>query len=532
MVSGYRLVMAIMVSSFLNRLVYYLQRLPFVGRFFPDTLYASVGWKRGLSAAVIVLGVLSTAAVHLGYVGLLVYWPATTAAEPLPAFLTMLAALSFVAAPVWNARVLETKRSKFVAVKLMRIPSGAYVRGMLTHRYTVFLLASLLALIVFVPLAGGTLLAGALAAIAMTGWRVFAEYMHLLLFRRTGIILVKKNAIVWISLLAGAALAYGPLLLDGPIPNGRLLLSLPFELLAAALGLFAAVRLARYPQYAEAVDAAVKRDDPLLNLGQLMTDARKADVAMKAGDFKDVHAADAERASSNGAARQQGYARLNALFFRRHRRLVRKPLLNRLAIIAGAGVLACAGLAAAGAPAGWSLHTVLPYLPFALFSLSNGERLCRALFYNCDMPLMRYPFYREAAGKHFVLRLRRLGAMNLMIGAALAAMLTAAAAVAGWPLTADHLVPLWTTALALACSFSIHHLLMYYLLQPYSAEMNAKNPLFHMLNMVLSATCWITIILRPHPAAIAIGALALCVLYMLASATLVNRYAPRTFRMK
>lgn len=32
---------------------------------------------------------------------------------------------------------------------------------------------------VFVPLAEGILLAGALA---LTGWRIFAEYMHLLLY--------------------------------------------------------------------------------------------------------------------------------------------------------------------------------------------------------------------------------------------------------------------------------------------------------------------------------------------------------------
>ncbi len=531
MVSGYRLVMAIMVSSFLNRLIYYMQRLPLVGRSIPETLYSAVGWKRGMSTAVMVLSVMGTVALHLGSVGLLIYWPATTTDEPLPAFMTMLAALSFLAAPVWNARVLETKRSKFVAVKLMRIPPQDYVQGMLAHRYIVFFLASLLALMVFVPLAGGTLLAGALAAIAMTGWRIFAEYMHLLLFRRTGIILVKKNAVVWFSLLAGAALAYGSLLLNGSIQIGKLLLSLPFEMLAVALGLLAAVRLARYPDYAEAVDAAVKRDDPLLNLSQLMTDARKADVVVKSGDFKDVNT-DAGYMAASSFTRKQGYARLNALFFQRHRRLVRKPLLNRLAVIAGAGAAACAGLAAGGAPTGWSLHTLLPYLPFAMYLLSNGERLCRALFYNCDMPLMRYGFYREAAGKHFILRLRRLGGMNMLIGAALGAMLTIAAAIAGWPLDAGQLLPLWVAVLALAWLFSAHHLLLYYLLQPYSAEMNAKNPIFHVLNLGLSMACWVTLILRPHPTAIAGGALVLSALYLLASATLVSRFGPRTFKVK
>ncbi|MFC4600864.1 hypothetical protein [Cohnella hongkongensis] len=526
-----RLLLAIAVSSFVNRLVYYIRRLPLIGPKVPESLYAGLSWKRGAAVAGLLLGIVWSAAVQLAYVGLFVYWPVkASGVETLPAFLSVLLVLSFLVGPIVNARVMETKRSKFVAVKLLRLPPATYMRSTLAYRYTVFFMAFVPALVLFVPLAGGSPLDGALIALALVGWRVVAEFVHLLVFQKTGIVLIKQNLFVWLSLLAGVALAYGPLLLDDAPRFGIVLTAYPFVLALALLGAGAAVLLARYPDYAEAVDAAVKRDDPLLNLGQVMSDARKADVVVKAGDYK---SADIEEAPQSAIGeRLRGYARLNALFFQRHRRFIRKPLVNRLIGICGAAAAAALLAASVGAPEGWTLSTLLPFLPFGLYSLAIGERFCRAIFYNCDLPLLRYAFYREAAVRHFAIRLKRLGGMNLLLGTALGAALTAVAAAAGWPLDAGLLLPMWIAVLALCWLFSVHHLLLYYLLQPYTPEMNAKNPLFFTLNIAVSALCWITLVAKPGPVEIAAGTAVLAAVYSAAALLLVRRYGPNAFRLK
>lgn len=510
-----------------------------LGRLVPETLYEKRDWKRGAAVAVLALGAICQAALQFLYVGVLAYWPAAAAAargggaeEVWPVLLSIVLALSFVGGPVWNARAMETKRSKYVAVKLIRISPDAYMRGTLAYRYIVFGLAFAAALSVFAAMAGRSPLEGALLAAALTGWRLFAERLHLLLYRKKGVVLIKNNPIALASLLGGAALAYGPLLAGEAPEFGGLLLALPTQLACVALGAWAAVQLARYPHYADAVDASVKRDDPLLNLGQMMADAKKADVAAKEADYKAVLSAEEPISASPAATGQRGYARLNALFFRRHRRLIAKPLYNRLALVGAAGIAAAALLAAFGSPRNWTLLSLLPYLPFACYTISLGERLCRALFYNCDMPLLRYAFYREAAAKHFGWRLLRLTGMNLLLGAAIGAALTAVAAIAGWPLDAGHLLPLWLTIAGLFLLMSVHHLLLYYMLQPYTTELNAKNPLFFLLNVALSSVCWIALVFRPHPAAIAAGSIALAALYLAAAWVLVRRKGPKTFRLK
>ncbi|PLT43673.1 hypothetical protein B8V81_2104 [Paenibacillus pasadenensis] len=535
MSSVYRLLRAIQVASFANRLVYYMRRLPWIGSRVPESLYARRGWKRAASWAAIVLELLWAVANKLIYVGLCVVLPALWmreaghAADPLPSALAILLPLSFFTACLWNARVLEPKRDKFVAVKLMRIPGELYMKATLTYRYVVFFLSFLIALAVLLPFVGGSMLGGALLALSITMWRLAAEYGHLLLFERTGIVLIKKNGLIWASILVGLALAYGPPLL-GLAPDLRLP-ALPAALLAALIALLGAAavwRLARYPRYREAVEAATRRDDPLLDLGRMMAEAKKADVAVKQDDLGDPGP---DRGGS--ASGSSGYAYLNALFFSRHRRLVRRPLLVRLAIVAGAGAAGCAVLAVLRPqPGSWDPASLAVYLPFGLYLLSVGERICRALFYNCDMPLMRYAFYRAAAPKHFRLRLVRLAAMNLLTGAAAAAALTAAAAVAGAALPLEELLLLWALVLSLALLFSVHHLALYYLLQPYSTELDAKNPLFHFVNMALSAGCWLVLLLRPELPALAAGSALLLALYAAAALGLVSRLGARTFRIK
>ncbi|MUT64719.1 hypothetical protein GOM71_02055 [Paenibacillus sp. NEAU-GSW1] len=533
MLKAYRLLLDVSVSSFLNRTIYYLRRLPLVGRTIPESLYGGSDWKRAAAIIVLIVQLLWAAANKMIYLGLMLFLPTMAmhedapAKDPLQLFLAMLLPLSFLTACIWNARVLEPKRDKYVAVKLLRVPATIYMKATLSYRYITFFLSFLAALMVFLPLVGGTALDGALAAAVLTAWRLLAEWLHLKLFERIGKAITRNNAIVWLSILGGGALAYVPPLLDISPAYGLLLLSWPIALPVIAAGTVSAVLLAQYKRYPEAVESATKRDDPLLNIGQFIADSKKAQVATKAEDYKEE-----ELDSVGQATGSHGYGYLNRLFFRRHRRLVRKPLLNRLMLCAGAGALACVVLLLLDSGNGWSVADLAPFLPFFAYNLYVGEKLCRAMFYNCDMPLMRYGFYRQAAWKHFAIRLVRLSGMNVLLAATIGAVLTLAATIAGVLPAAGDLAALWTVLLSLAMLLSVHHLSLYYLLQPYTTEMDAKNPLFFIVNMILSALCGVAIVMRPSLSTLAFITVGLLLFYMLAAFLLVRRFGALTFKIK
>ncbi|QGQ99338.1 hypothetical protein EHS13_32990 [Paenibacillus psychroresistens] len=526
--------LAIRTSSAANRFIYYAQKLPLIGRRIPDTVYAKLHVKKTVTIIALILNVLWGLFSKVAYTGLFVYLPAVVLNRSLPQgdqlqlFLHIFLLLSFVAAGITSASVLEPKREKYIAVKLMRLSPATYMRTSLSYRYCTYFVYYIPALLIFTSLLDASITQALALALTITFWRVFCEYMHLKLFEKTGVVLIRNNLIIWLIIGLCYTAAYTPLLLHWTPNSGSLLIGLPTVLVITALGIFAAVRLARYPDYRTAVDVATKRDDPLLDIGRMMSDAQKTSVRSKDSDYASA------TIQADKFKTKEGYAYLNALFFARHRSLIKQPVYKRLAII---GVVSVAGIVFAALDSqpttllSANLGIVLPFLVLILNFLTVGEKVCRAIFYNCDLSLLHYSFYRNAANQHFRIRLYRIIGLNLTIAAALGAALTLIVLAAGEPLNLDLLL-LWVCVLVLSVFFSVHHLLMYYIFQPYSTELNVKNPFFYLVNIVVSSASGISIVVKAPALPFTIAVVIITLVYLAAALILVRRFGHRIFRVK
>lgn len=527
--------LTIRTSIRVNMLIYYIQKLPLIGKLIHESSYANLKLKKAASVVALLLTMLWGFAMRFAYIGILVYLPVVSlgaglsAEQSLRQFVHIFAIISFVVASVSSATVLEPKREKYVAVKLMRLSPAGYMKASLGYRYVTFLVYLLPALLLFEMLVGATITEAILLAVLITLWRIFAEYAHLKLFEKTGMVLIKHNVIIWSVIILGYAVAYLPLLLNWVPSTETVLLSLPACLVIAAAGLVGAVKLARYPGYREAVDAASKRDDPLLNLGQMMSDAEKKSVSVKDSDYK------VEPGQQGKLESKEGYAYLNALFFVRHRSLIRGPVNKRLAII---GIFGVAGAILMGLfqeqvqRLEWKIEGIFPMLAMLMYFMTVGEKVCKAMFYNCDLSLLRYSFYRNAAYEHFRIRFGKVLGMNLSIAAALGMSLTVIAALVGGEWFGRELLMIWICVIALSVFFTVHHLFMYYIFQPYSTELNVKNPLYYLVNMAVSAACGASIFLRVPGSLLTGIILTLTLIYLLVAFVLVRKYGIRTFRVK
>ncbi len=530
-----RTLLAIRTTSTVNRLLYYTSKLPLIGRRIPDTIYAIPVWKQAFTILAWIANVLWGVGNRFAYLGLMVYLPTVIAFSDAPAdgnrlalFLHIYLLLSFIAAGVSSAKILEPNRDKYVAVKLMRMRPDVYMRTTLLYRYVTYFLYYIPVLAVFLYLLDASILVSPVLAAALTLWRVLCEYAHLKLFERTGRVLVKENLIVWLTIGICYGVAYAPLLWPEMWVLGDLPLLWLVLILLAAAGLYAAARLALYDDYRTIVDAATKRDDPLLNIGQMMSDAQKTAISADASHYETT-------AQTGKHEHREGFGYLNALFFARHRSLFVKPIYKRLLIIAALGA---AGIAFAlfADEAQTAILTdrvlfALRILPITMSLLTIGEPACRAMFYHCDLSLMRYSFYRNAADHHFRIRLFRVAGLNLMTSTALCYSLTFIVIAAGGA-PASELLLLWGCALALSLFFSIHHLFMYYIFQPYTTELNVKNPFYWITNMVISAASGFILVVTIAPAVLAWTILSLTLIYGISALTLVRRYARHTFRVK
>lgn len=525
-------------SSFANRLIYYVQKLPLIGKLIGDNAYSRLGLKRTAAIAALLLSVSWGFLTGMLYIGLIIYYPVVVLGKELPPerqleiFRHIFLIITFIVAGVSNAKVLEPKRGKYIAIKLMRLPATRYMRATLCYKYFTYFVYLLTAVLLFSSLLGASVLQGIALTAAAVMWRIFCEYVHLWLYRKTGNVLIKNNPVVWTVIFVGYASAYSPLFLDAAPAWGAMLASaLPFSVICIVLGIYAGMLLFRRTDYTDAVDAATRRDDPLLDLGRMMAEAQKTSVKAKDSDYSQ----EALSVGGKSFENKEGYEYINAIFFARHKSLIRQPLYRRLAILGAAGavmLLIAILFPGQGAFITSNLGSLLPILIIVMAFFTVGENMCKAMFFHCDLKLLRQSFYRQDAAKHFRIRLGKILGMNLLLGAMLSLVLTLAVVVAGGFQADGQLLHLWVSTLSLAVFFSVHHLFLYYIFQPYTTELNAKNPFFHIFSGLVSAVFIIALNLKPGPAVFSAIAAAVSLLYLAAAFVLVRRYAPRTFRVK
>lgn len=176
----------------------------------------------------------------------------------------------------------------------------------------------------------------------------------------------------------------------------------------------------------------------------------------------------------------------------------------------------------------------LPFFVFIMNYTSIGERVCKAMFYNCDLSLLRYGFYREQTAilDNFKIRLIKLSGLNLIPAVAICLACTLLFLLSGADWGLMDAVIFWVTILCLSLFFSVHHLFMYYIFQPYSTELNMKNPFFFIVNSIVLGLSVACIGFPKASSLFTLVVLAGTIAYMVIAVTLVYKFSSRTFRVK
>ncbi len=535
MLNTFKTLQTIKSSTVTNLIIYYLQKLPLVKRVIKDELYANLSGKQAIAIIVFIIRIIASLLLRMLYVGLLIYFPIQWLSGDLPKeiqwqqFVHIFFMISFLVAGVSSATILEPKREKYVAIKLFRISPDAYMRNALVLRYLSFFIYLLPVMFLFGRLLQGSYLQIILLCLLATLWRIATEYMHLKLFERTKCILIKQVGIVWLVIGLGYLGAFLPLYLSYTPPTYKLLLHPLAFILIGAVGGAAALSLNRYRNYRAITDAATKRDDPYLNVGQMVSDAQKTSVGTKDSDYT------RQSADGRNVNGKEGFSYLNALFFARHHSIVTAPYYKRLAITGIAGLILLAGsllFQQQLANIQIQVKHILPFLLMTMYFLLVGDKLCKAIFYHCDISMLRYSFYRRAAYEHFYIRFIKVIKQNTVISTLLAVALTSILTLTGTELWSKDIAYLWICIYALTLFYSIHHLFMYYIFQPYTTELNIKNPLYHFISSFVSALSTIVIFIRPEPKPFVIFMTLLAIIYAINAFILVRKRGHLTFKLK
>lgn len=534
MINAFLISFRLRIACRVNGILYWLKRLPLLRRILPGSLYGA-GWLK--TAATILaaqwelfsffFGKILYLAVFFGPALALLHserdaaWGGTFLHIFL--FLTLAGAL-------FNNPIFSADANTYYTVFLMRMDARRYALS----NYVYFLLKNLLGFAgVLTP--AWLLSAALLKEPAASPWwilllpllvvacKLIAAAGNLALFHRRGILLNDLSggkpyfALLFLLLLA----AYGlPCL--GLIVPGAVLLVLCCILILVAVP--AVLYLHRSRDYRRVYQAYPYAAAPAQAVQQAVQQGYQNKLVLEEGQ----------------GSQHSGCAYLNDLFIQRHRKmLVRRP--RRLALIL-CGVLAAALLASAlsrdlAAEINQRLIRTLPSFLLVMYFINRGETITQIMFFNCDHSLLAYRFYRrpQVILELFRARLRTVISLNLLPTAVIAAGLPLLLLVSGGTERPVEYPLLAGSILTMSVFFSVHYLVLYYLLQPYTAGLEKKSPAYAALTGVTYLVCYFVATRLGSlmsPLLFGVVLILFCAAYLPIALLLAYRLAPKTFRLR
>lgn len=421
-----------------------------------------------------------------------------------------------------NEELFQATKEKYYAIILMHMDAGRYV----VSSFLWFLIKTgitfLPAILILGSLAGMSRWMCLLIPVIALSSKCIVSALLLKYYEKTGNVNMGTNLKLTFAVSAAAlALAYLP-------PMAGYSLPVWFSVLMAGLlaaGALCCQRYLRcYPSYGQLSKRLLTQNTILFGTAEATSQALQKTNLSRISD---------EQVQTG----KRGYEAFNEIFVARHKKILTHSA-RRTALILGALFLAAIAVGCVSDEFSRKINgflmSFLPYFVFIMYGINKGQAVTQAMFMNCDHSMLAYRFYRqpETILKLFQIRLKTLITINLVPALVVALGLPTLLLVTGGTDNPANYLALFVSILAMAVFFSVHHLTLYYLLQPYNVNLESKSSAYAIANSITYVLCYLCIRFQAPTLLFASLTIVIALIYIGIALALVYRYAPRRFRLK
>lgn len=524
-----------------NVLLYYVRKLPLVGEKIPYRLYGETDIKKAIGAIPVVFSVIGAFVGTFLYFLLMIKLPANWIqgfwekegifVDQKAVMVYLFLIFSFLPGSFLVSNLTEGAKKDYVLLHVMRIPAAQHYRSKVVLKGVKDTICFLVPLLWF-----GFGAESALFVVSLFFTRYIGHAGILQHYRHSE---KKGKKVFWKSLgktflMFGIILALGygvaaavPRLFFDRYVMAEVVVFLSFTL----VGMFCFSKVWKYGGYTIFAKKMVSLKD-FLEQDDAVKEARAADVQIQDKDISK------EELRSRKYEEKEGYDYLNAIFFERHKRIVSRAVKSRIIIILAVGLIGAVALLFVGEQMKQktfeAMTQMMPVMVFVMYLESTGGRICKAMFFNCDISLLKYGYYREADAilKNFKIRLRKLLMLDAVPAAIICGMILLWTLLCGEILAVWKVIPLMAGSLLLSAFFCLFHLFMYYITQPYTEEKTVKSPIFSVVNALVYFGCYLCLQIQTGSWLFTLGVLAVTIIFIPLSYFCVFRFAPKTFKIR
>lgn len=507
-----------------NSIIYSLKQIPIIKRLLPASLYKSQGLKNIGNFISILMELSSFFVGQLIYILLMIVsvlgWFKTGEANTFLHIFTFLT----LCGGIINTFMFNPSKDKYYAMILMNMDAKKYT---LSNYYY----ALIKCFVGFLPF---TLLFGLISGIPyevclmmplfVISIKLISSCYTLMDYKKNNKVKNEntQSKIYWILICSLIALAYG-LPYIGIVLNQTIFLILVG--ISATLGIYSLNYINKFNKYRQMYKELLTPANIFAFQVENQTQMMQT-VTLKQIDL------DTKYSSS-----KKGFAFFHEIFIKRHNKIITKSA-KRTALIC---LLVLIGFIVGThinqdfkQQINKMLLVYLPYFVFIMYMINKGSVITQAMFMNCDHSMLTYRFFRTSnvVLKLFKERLKTLIFINLLPAIVIAVGLPILLFLTGGTDNMLNYLILFVSIIAMSIFFSVHYLVLYYLLQPYNVNIEMKSGTYNLAKTITYIAAYTMIRIQLPTISFGIASVIFSILYCFISLGLVYKFAPKNFKLR
>lgn len=542
--SEFKLIQQLHITQTYNKMLFYLQKFPVIGKNIPNRFYNARKFKNvitvvgGVGAIVNQFFTKALYFVILLLLSLLLVEVKPDSHQDVSfVFKSFLFFLSLVSGSLLKIKQIDPSDPfDILCIRYLRMEPKRYYQAQMALQYGFFLLTYSLMLGVAFLMVGESFIQAFAFTILLLGLRSVSQVLYLYMFN-----VEKEKPVKNYTLFTLACVAMGSFL-AGMYGYGHIAPNLPhfFGWGAAATGLGLIVAtfliLKRTTRYRDIV-RTILTTEKIKETQTLISDAEAMTVQIDDDDLN-------EDSTFKTETEATGISYINNIFFERLGHLFKKRIRIAIAVLAflfivlgailyGIQQLGVVEITAADTESMFSgaWHIVIIYISSLAYL---GEHFTKFCFYNMDRVLMKNNYYRQPDYllESIWIRLKHAIRFNLPIFFTIIVGTTLIYFISGGQ-SLSVLLLAYLSSAVLMVFFSVHYLFLYYTIQPYTENMENKSPIYSIATFI---TFYAPIFLLQEVDAMSSGVIIyiyiFILIYLVIGLFAVIKIAPKRFKLR
>lgn len=423
-----------------------------------------------------------------------------------------------------NNKLLNTSKKKYFSLLIFQMDATSFFRANLFWNLLTSTIMNSICLWIFVDylLLSPTILYTILLVVFTLEVRLTGEVLNILFFRKYHYIWYTNNSLyfpIFITLLGACFLPY----LKITIPLKLIITITILFIITGTLSLIYLLRIKDYKllykrlsQMTNVMDSKNEKD----YLTQAMVDVREKD----------------KKIDKSILEKKEGYDLFNTIFFERHKEILLRSAKKYsfiLVILYSILIYIMMKYDNYNHSIAEFLHLKLSCFVIIMYFINRGAIITQAMFFNCDHAMLRFNFYREPRVilELFKKRLITVTKVNLLPAFVIGIGNVILLIISKNTYSILTLITTFLFILFLSIFFSVHYLVIYYLLQPFNKDMEVKKASYSFVTLGTYIISYLLTNLVLTSEILSILGILFVIIYTVLALYLVYKIAPRTFKL-